>query len=93
MALDNTDAIPNEMRKEILAKEETGNLIVLEKAQLATVVTKILRQTRELLLPEAMKLKKKMPGSVFVGTKGESDRLRHLLAAVGLKASISKTVI
>jgi hypothetical protein len=44
------------------------------------------------LLAEAMKLKKKMPGSVFVGTKGETDRLRHLLAAVGLKASISKTV-
>jgi hypothetical protein len=45
----------------------------------------------ELSLVEAMKLKKKMPGSVFVGTKCETERLRHLLAAVGLKASISKT--
>ena len=43
-------------------------------------------------LAEAMKLKKKMPGSVFVGTKGETDRLSSLLAAEGLKASISKTV-
>ena len=90
--LNNTDAIPNEMRKEILAKEGTWNLIVLEKEQRATVVTKILRQAMELSLAEARKLKKKMPGSVFVGTKGETDRLRHLLAAVGLKASISKTV-
>ena len=89
--LDNTDAIPNEMRKEILAKEGTWNLIVLEKKR-ATVVTKILRQAMELSLAEAMKLKKKMPGSVFIGTKCETDRLRHLLAAVGLKASISKTV-
>ena len=80
------------MRKEILAKEETWKLIVLEKEQGATVVTKILRQAMELSLAEAKKLKKKMPGSVFVGTKGETDRLRHLLAAVGLKASISKTV-
>ncbi|MEG4218398.1 hypothetical protein QUA27_24245 [Microcoleus sp. Pol14C6] len=90
--LDNTDAIPNEMRKEILAKEGTWNLIVLEKEQGATVVTKILRQAMELSLAEAIKLKKKMPGSVFVGTKCETDRLRHLLAAVGWKASISKTV-
>lgn len=90
--LDNTDAIPNERRKEILAKEGTWNLIVLEKEQRATVVTKILRQAMELALAEAMKLKKKMPRSVFVGTKCETDRLRHLLAAVGLKASISKTV-
>ena len=80
------------MRKDILAKEEIGNLIVLEKEQRTTVVKKILRQAMELLLAEAMKLKKKMPGSVFVGTKGETDRLRHLLATVGLKASISKTV-
>ena len=80
------------MRKEILAKEGTGKLIVLEKEQGATLVTKILRQAMELSLAEAMKLKKKMPGSVFVGTKGETDRLRHLLAAEGLKASISKTV-
>ena len=78
------------MRKEILAKEGTWNLIVLEKEQGATVVTKILRQAMELSLAEAMKLKKKMPGSVFVGTKAETDRLRHLLAAEGLKASISK---
>ncbi|MBD1827172.1 hypothetical protein NDI47_25930 [Microcoleus vaginatus GB1-A2] len=92
IALDNTDAIPNEMKKEILAKEETWNLIVLEKEQRATVVTKILRQAMELSLAEAMNLKKKMPGSVFVGTKAETDRLRHLLAAEGLKASISKTV-
>jgi hypothetical protein len=35
----------------------------------------------ELSLAEAMKLKKKMPGSVFVGTKGETDRLRNILAA------------
>jgi len=80
------------MRKEILAKEWTWKLIVLEKEQGATVVTKILHQAMELLLAEAKKLKKKMPGSVFVGTKGETDRLRHLLAAEGLKASISKTV-
>ena len=80
------------MRKEILAKEENWNLIVLEKEQRATVVTKILRQAMELSLAEAMKLKKKMPGSVFVGTKGETDRLRHFLAAEDLKASISKTV-
>ena len=81
------------MRQEILAKEGTWKLIVLEKEQSATVVvTKILRQAMELSLSEAMKLKKKMPGSVFVGTKCETDRLRHLLAAVGLKASISKTV-
>lgn len=46
----------------------------------------------ELSLAEAMKLKKKMPGFVFVGTKGETDQLRQLLAAVGLKASISRTV-
>jgi hypothetical protein len=64
----------------------------LEKEQGATVLTKILRQAMELLLAEAMKLKKKMPGSVFVGTKGETDQLRHLLAAEGLKGSISKTV-
>ena len=80
------------MRKEILAKEGTWKLIVLGKKQGATVVTKILRQAMELSLAEAMKLKKKMPGSVFVGTKGGTDRLTHLLAAVGLKASISKTV-
>jgi hypothetical protein len=53
------------MRKEILAKEETWNLIVLEKEQPATVVTKILHQAIELSLAEAMKLKKKMPGSVL----------------------------
>ena len=64
----------------------------MEKKQGATVVKKILSQAMELSLGEARKLKKKMPGSVFVGTKGETDRLRHLLAAVGLKASISKTV-
>jgi hypothetical protein len=92
IALDNTDAIPNEMRKEILAKKGTWNLIVLEKEQGATVVTKILRQAIELSLAEAKKLKKKMAGSVLVGTKCETARLRHLLAAVGLKASISKTV-
>ena len=90
--LDDTGAIPDFMREEILAKEGTWNLIVLEKEQRATVVTKILRQAMELSLAEAMKLKKKMPGSVFVGTKCETDRLRQLLAAVGLKASISKTV-
>ena len=80
IALDNTDAIPNEMRKEILEKGATWKLIILEKEQLATVVTKILRQAMELLLAEPMKLKKKMPGSVFVGTKGETDRLRHLFS-------------
>ena len=90
--LDNTDAIPNEMRKEILVKEGTWKLIVSEKEQGATVVTKILPQAMELLLAEAKKLKKKMPGFVFVRTKGETDRLRDLLAAEGLKASISKTV-
>ena len=89
---DARSAIPNEIRKEILAKEGTWKLIVLEKEQRPTVVTKILRQARELSLAEAMKLKKKMPGSVFVGTKCETERLRHLLAAVGLKPSISKTV-
>ena len=61
-------------------------MIVLEKEQRATVVKKILRQAREVSLAEAMKLKKKMPGSVFVGTKGETAQLRHLLAAEGLKA-------
>ncbi|MEG4069422.1 hypothetical protein QUA42_19165 [Microcoleus sp. Pol11C2] len=92
IALDNTHAIPNEMKKEILAKEGNWNLIVLEEEQPATVVTKILRQAMELSLAEAMNLKKKMPGSVFVGTKAEIERLRHLLAAEGLKASITKTV-
>ena len=43
------------MRKEILAKEGTWNLIVLEKEQGATVVTKILPQAMELSLAEAMK--------------------------------------
>ena len=80
------------MRKEILAKEGTWNLIVLGKEQRAAVVTKILRQAMELSLAEAMNLKKKMPGSVFVRTKAETERLRHLLAAEGLKASISNTV-
>ncbi len=55
IALDHTDAIPNEMRKEILAKEGSWNLIVLEKEQGATVVTKILPQAMELSLAEAMK--------------------------------------
>src|SRR4028118_120918 len=55
IALDNTDAIPNEMRKEILAKEGTWNLIVLEKEQGAIVVTKILPQAMKLSLAEAMK--------------------------------------
>ncbi|MEG4421820.1 hypothetical protein QUA70_25025 [Microcoleus sp. LAD1_D5] len=84
--------MPNEMREEILAKEGTWNLIVLEKEQRATVVTKILREAMSLSLAEAMKLKKKMPGSVFIGTKSETDRLKQLLAAEGLKASISRSV-
>jgi ribosomal protein L7/L12 len=90
--LDDTGAIPDEIREEILVKEGTWNLIALEKEQRATVVTKILREAMDLSLAEAMKLKKKMPGSVFSGTKSETDRLRHLLAAKGLKASISRTV-
>ncbi|MEG4798341.1 hypothetical protein QUA69_25060 [Microcoleus sp. LAD1_D1] len=90
--LDDNDAMPNEMREEILAKEGTWNLIVLEKEQRATVVTKILREAMSLSLAEAMKLKKKMPGSVFIGTKSETDRLKQLLAAEGLKASISRSV-
>ncbi|WP_333298763.1 hypothetical protein [Microcoleus sp. M2_C6] len=84
--------MPNEMREEILAKEGTWNLIVLEKEQRATVVTRILREAMSLSLAEAMKLKKKMPGSVFIGTKSETDRLKQLLAAEGLKASISRSV-
>ncbi|MEG4353391.1 hypothetical protein QUA74_27285 [Microcoleus sp. LAD1_D3] len=84
--------MPNEMREEILAKEGTWNLIVLEKEQRATVVTKILREAMSLSLAEAMKLKKKMPGSVFIGTKSETDRLKQLLAGEGLKASISRSV-
>ena len=90
--LDDTYAIPNEMREEILAKEGSWNLIVLEKEQRATVVTKILGEAMSLSLPEAMKLKKKMPGSVLIGTKSETDRLKQLLAAEGLKASISRSV-
>ncbi|MEG4382520.1 hypothetical protein QUA50_27885 [Microcoleus sp. M2_D5] len=90
--LDDTHAMPNEMREEILAKEGTWNLIVLEKEQRATVVTRILREAMSLSLAEAMKLKKKMPGSVFIGTKSETDRLKQLLAAEGLKASISRSV-
>ncbi|MEG5233864.1 hypothetical protein QUB77_06365 [Microcoleus sp. AT9b-C3] len=90
--LDDTHAIPDEIREEILAKEGNWNLIVLEKEQRATVVTKILGQAMELSLAEAMNLKKKMPGSVFVGTKAETERLKHLLAAEGLKASITKSV-
>ncbi|WP_333387580.1 hypothetical protein [Microcoleus sp. B4-D4] len=90
--LDNTDAMPNEMRKEILAKEGTWNLIVLEKEQRATVVIKILREAMSLSLAEAMKLKKKMPGSVFIGTKSETDRLKQLLAAEALKAEIGRSV-
>ncbi|MEG4076118.1 hypothetical protein QUA32_26615 [Microcoleus sp. Pol14D6] len=89
--LDN-DAMPNKMREEILAKEGTWNLIVLEKEQRATVVTKILRDTMSLSLASAMKLKKKIPGSVFIGTKSETNRLKQLLAAEGLKASISRSV-
>jgi hypothetical protein len=90
--LDDTGAIPDFMREEILAKEGNWNLIVLEKAERATVATKLLREAMSLSLAEAMKLKKKMPGSVFIGTKAETDRLRQRLAAVGLKASISRTV-
>jgi ribosomal protein L7/L12 len=90
--LDDTGAIPDFMREEILAKEGNWTLIVLEKAERATVATKLLREAMSLSLAEAMKLKKKMPGSVFIGTKAETDRLRQRLAAVGLKASISKTV-
>jgi hypothetical protein len=67
-------------------------LIVLEKKQRATVVTKILREAMSLSLPEAMKLKKKRPGCVFIGTKSETARLKQLLAAEGLKASISRSV-
>ncbi len=90
--LDDTGAIPDFMREEILAKEGNWNLIVLEKAERATVATKLLREAMSLSLAEAMKLKKKMPGSVFIGTKAETDRLRQRLAAVGFKASISRTV-
>lgn len=90
--LDDNDAMPNEMREELLAKEGTWNLIVWEKEQRATVVIKILREAMSLSLAEAMKLKKKMPGSVFIGTKSETDRLKQLLAAEGLKASISRSV-
>src|SRR4028118_665990 len=92
IGLDDTGAIPDFMREEILAKEGNWNLIVLEKAERATVATKLLREAMSLSLAEAMKLKKKMPGSVFIGTKAETDRLRQRLAAVGLKASISRTV-
>jgi len=67
-------------------------LIVLEKKQRATVVTKILREAMSLSLAEAMKLKKKMPGSVFIGTKSETNRLKQLLAAEGLKAEIGRSV-
>jgi len=67
-------------------------LIVLEKEQRATVVTKILREAMSLSLPEAMKLQKKMPGSVLIGTKSERVRLKQLLAAEGLKDSISRSV-
>jgi DNA-directed RNA polymerase subunit RPC12/RpoP len=89
--LDDTGAIPDEFREEILAKE--GNYsIVLEKEKCATVATKILREAMELSLTEAIKLKKKMPGSVFIGTKAETDQLRHFLAAKGLKHSIIRTV-
>ncbi|WP_333208095.1 hypothetical protein [Microcoleus sp. S36b_A2] len=84
--------MPNEMREEILAKEGTWNLIVLEKEQRATVVIKILREAMSLSLAEAMKLKKKMPGSVFIGTQSEADRLKQLLAAEALKAEIGRSV-
>lgn len=56
------------------------------------VVTKIMREAMSLSLAESMKLKKKMPGSVLFGTKYETDRLKQLLAAEGLKASISRSV-
>ncbi|WP_333450699.1 hypothetical protein [Microcoleus sp. K5-D4] len=84
--------MPNEMREEILAKATTGNLIVWEKEPGATVVTKIMREAMSLFLAEAMKLKKKMPGSVLIGTQSETYRLKQLLAAEGLKASISRSV-
>ncbi|MEG4133221.1 hypothetical protein QUA21_30205 [Microcoleus sp. Pol1B3] len=90
--LNDTHTIPDEIREEILAKEGTWNLIVLEKEQRATVVTKIMREAMSLLLAEAMKLKKKMPGSVLIGTKSETYRLKQLLAAEGLKASVSRSV-
>ncbi len=67
-------------------------MILLEKEQRTTVVTKILREAMSLSLAEAMKLKKKMPGSVLIGTKFETDRLKPLLAAEGLKASIGRSV-
>ncbi len=80
------------MREEILAKAGTWNLILLEKEQRTTVVTKILREAMSLSLAEAMKLKKKMPSSVLIGTKSETDRLKPLLAAEGLKAEIGRSV-
>ncbi|MEG4278599.1 hypothetical protein QUA62_14120 [Microcoleus sp. MON1_C1] len=64
----------------------------MEKEQRATVVTTILREAMSLSLPEAIKLKKKRPGSVFIRTKSETARLKQLLAAEGLKASISRSV-
>ncbi|WP_449416051.1 hypothetical protein [Phormidium nigroviride] len=82
---DGTGVPPEELRKAILEAEGEWSLAILETGNSAMLAIKILRETMELSLSEALRLKKMIPGTVVTGTRAEIERLRKILVAKELK--------
>jgi hypothetical protein len=84
---------PDDIRLTILQQEGEWTLILdrEESNRSTTVALKLLRQALNLPLSEVGKLRRLLPGPVATGTRAEMDRLLSILAAEGVRASISKT--
>jgi DNA-directed RNA polymerase subunit RPC12/RpoP len=81
---------PKDIRDPIIAAYGQYKLIVQEINSKRIIAMKVLRSALNLSLDEAMKLKKKIPGTVIIGTKAEVYRLQQILNDNNLNAWIEE---
>lgn len=86
MEEDGWDDTPEDIRQAVLAAYGTWELLVDETEHRATRAVSIVRAALNLTLTEAASLRKRIPGPVATGTRGEMERLQTQLSQKGLRA-------
>ena len=79
---------PEYVRRELLATEGEWGLRVSVAGTEAVRALKVLRRELELSVREVGALRARLAGVVVSGTRGEMERLRRLLVAEGVAASV-----
>jgi hypothetical protein len=76
---DGGEPVPEEVRRMILQSNGAWELRITEQPHNLPAVLKRLRETLRLSLLETARLKTRIPGTVFTGTRAEAERLREAL--------------